>query len=197
MMLSVTQTGEAMREMGHVEARLHGFHPNVATETGSWYAAQTRPRHEKKAAQELAAKNIHTFLPLVIEQRQWSDRRQVVHVPLFASYVFFRGGQTTSRAAVLSIAGVVQIVGSRGIGLPIPDEQIDAIRAIISDNVPFTRQPYTGLNVGQRVRIVGGSLDGIEGTLVKHNDNRSVVISFTSIQKSIAIQVAGYHLQAI
>jgi hypothetical protein len=54
----------------------------------SWHAVQTRPRHEKEVAADLAEKGVSAFLPIVAEQRQWSDRRRLIHMPLFTRYVF-------------------------------------------------------------------------------------------------------------
>jgi len=55
-----------------------------------WYAIQTRCRFEKKAATQLQDKGIETFLPLVKQIHHWSDRRQIVEVPLFPGYGFVR-----------------------------------------------------------------------------------------------------------
>jgi len=53
-----------------------------------WYAIYTMPRWEKKVAGLLNEKNITTFCPINRVERQWSDRKKIVHEPLFRSYVF-------------------------------------------------------------------------------------------------------------
>src|SRR5271165_5739728 len=55
-----------------------------------WFAVHTRSRHEKVVAQEVRDHGITTFLPLVREERRWSDRRKVVESPLFTCYVFVK-----------------------------------------------------------------------------------------------------------
>ena len=57
--------------------------PETTLSDSSWYAIQTLPRHEKKIAAELSQKSINSFLPLVSEKHQWSDRRVSVNTPLF------------------------------------------------------------------------------------------------------------------
>jgi transcription antitermination factor NusG len=52
------------------------------------------------------------------------------------------------------------------------------------------------LTAGQRVRIRGGCLDGLEGIL-KENDASHLVISIESIQRSVAVQIEGYELELI
>jgi hypothetical protein len=52
------------------------------------------------------------------------------------------------------------------------------------------------LTTGQRVRIRGGCLDGLEGLLQK-NDAKRLVISIESIQRAVAVQIEGYELELI
>jgi transcription antitermination factor NusG len=173
------------------------FHSAVVAGTHlAWYALQTRPRHEKRVHAELQEKSIQAFLPLLSEKHSWSDRRKTVQVPLFPGYVFTRmQNDLDHRVNVLRTMGVVSFVGGRGLGTLIPDEQIQAIQSILAARVSFG--PYPFLNVGQKVRIVGGSLDGIHGIVTSKNGDASLVISIELIQRSIAIRVAGYHVEPV
>jgi transcription termination/antitermination protein NusG len=162
----------------------------------AWYAVQTMPRHERKVAAELQHKGLHTFLPLFPSTRQWSDRVHVLDMPLFPGYVFLR--MSTARdtqIAVLRSNGVTSFVGVRGVGVPIPETQIAAVQSIVDQKLPFS--PYPFLNIGQRVCIRGGSLDGIEGTLTGINGDLSLVISVDLLRRSLAIRVAGYRIEPI
>jgi transcription antitermination factor NusG len=163
----------------------------VDTAVMSWFAVQTRPRHEKKVAQDLQEKSVTAFLPLFSSLHQWSDRRRLVEMPLFPGYVFVRIGATADdRIPVLRTNGVMNFVGIRGVGVPIPDGQIEAIQTILDHEIPFTPHPF--LSVGRQVRIQGGSLDGLQGILVAKNSDQSLIVSVELIQRSLAIRVAGY-----
>ena len=48
--------------------------------------------------------------------------------------------------------------------------------------------------VGQRVRIRGGSLEGLEGILVG-SDHQKLVVSVNLIQQSLALSLEGYDLE--
>ncbi len=166
------------------------------TKPADWYAIQTRPRHEKKAAAELQNKGVVTFLPLYTEIHRWSDRRKLVEMPLFPCYAFIHmvpSDEVTLR--VLRTTGVLGFVGIRGQGLPIPDNQIEDVRKLLACRVPFS--PYPFLRAGQRVRIRGGSLDGIEGVLVARKGDRSFIISVELIQRSLAIRIEGFDVEAL
>jgi transcription antitermination factor NusG len=167
----------------------------ISAET-AWFAVQTRPRHEKKVATEIDSRGIRVFLPLCSENHQWSDRRRLVHLPLFSGYVFVRLAQTTeSRISVLRTNGVMKFVGAGGTGVPIPETEMDAIQTVLSQRVPFTHHPF--LNVGRRVRIRGGSLDGLAGILVAKNGDESLVVSVEIVQRSLSIRVAGYQVEPV
>jgi transcription antitermination factor NusG len=163
----------------------------------SWFAVQTRARHEKRVAAELTEKGVAVFLPLSTEVHQWSDRKRKVELPLFTTYVFVRIGENRNhRVNVLETNGVFRFVGRRGgTGVPIPDEQIETLQTIIREKVPFSPHPF--LDVGQKVRIRGGSLDGICGILLAINDDRSLIVSVDSVQRSLAIQIDGYGVEPI
>jgi transcription termination/antitermination protein NusG len=162
----------------------------------AWYALQTRPRHEKRVHAELQESSIHTFLPLLSERHFWSDRRQTVQVPLFPGYVFARmRNDLHQRVTVLRTRGVVSFVGVRGLGTSIPEEQVRAIQSILTAKVPFG--PYPFLNVGQRVRIVGSSLDGVQGIVQARNGDASLVITVELIHRSIAIRISGYRVAPV
>ncbi len=162
----------------------------------AWYAVQTRSRHEKRVAEDIEEKGIPSFLPLVTRLHKWSDRQKQVQLPLFPGYVFVRATAAASeRISVLRTPGVAGFVGSSGKGTPIPEKQIEDIRLILDCNVPFEDYPF--LEVSQRVRIRGGSLDGVQGTLVAKNSDQSLVVSIDLIKRSILVRVSGYELERV
>jgi transcription antitermination factor NusG len=165
-------------------------------EVENWYGLQTRPRHEKIVARRLQERGVTTFLPLVTEVHRWSDRKKSVEVPLFGCYVFAKFVPNRSeRLRVLRVDGVFGLIGAGGEGAPIPDEQIDAVRTLIDERLPWSSHPF--LKIGQRVRLRSGALDGLEGILISRNGDRTLVISVDAIQRSLAVRVEGYQVEAI
>ena len=74
------------------------------------------------------------------------------------------------------------------------DEEIEAIQRRLAKKAPFTNYPF--LSVGQKVRIRGGSLDGVQGILTPASNDRSLVVSVECIERSIAIRIDGYGVEA-
>lgn len=161
-----------------------------------WYAVHTRSRHEKSVAQRLLEQGMTAFLPLVKETHSWSDRKKTVELPLFSCYVFVRmTASGKERLQVCSTDGVLQIVGPRGAGMPIPDEQIEAVRLLLAEQLPWSTHPF--LKVGQRVRIRGGAMDGVEGVFLSRNGDRTLVVSVDVIQRSLAVRIEGYQVEPL
>jgi transcription antitermination factor NusG len=161
-----------------------------------WFAVETRPRHEKKVSAGLGEKGIENFLPLFSEKHQWSDRRRIVDMPVFPRYVFVRiESAMSARVPVLQTRGVMSFVGNRGLGTAIPCVQIETVRNIITQAVPFSLRAF--LDVGQKVRIRGGSLEGVEGILMAINGDQSLIVSVELIRRSLAIRIEGYRVERV
>jgi transcription termination/antitermination protein NusG len=161
-----------------------------------WYAIRSRSRHERVVATQLQNQGVQVFLPLVTEIRRWSDRQKKVELPLFPGYAFVRVSYFSGdRLQVLRAFGVSGFVGTGTSATPIPDDQIEGIRCLISNNVPFKDHPF--LKIGQRVRIRSGSLSGLEGIIAAVKGSRHLVISVEPIQRSISIRLEGYEIEAI
>jgi len=159
----------------------------------SWYAIHTRARHEKIVLSRLEAKRVNAFLPLVSHLHRWSDRKQNVQLPLFPGYAFVYLTPTPDAYySVLRTPGVAQFVGDGKRGIPIPEKEIEDIRTIVNQKHPFALHPF--LKEGQRVRIRGGCLNGVEGILLAQN-SKSLLVSVEVIRKSISISVDGYEVE--
>jgi transcription antitermination factor NusG len=165
-----------------------------AGEDFNWYAIRTKPRHEKWIAGQLQQKGVFTFLPLLQQIHRWSDRRSKVEVPMFSCYAFVRIVQTAEeRLKILRTPGVLGFVGSEREGTPIPSDQIENLQIALREKIPCVVHPF--IRVGQRVRVRGGSLDGIEGILLRQGKDESLIVSVELLQRSVAIRVNGYDVE--
>jgi len=163
-------------------------------EESNWYAIHTTPRHEKWIAGQLQEKRVFTFLPLLQQIHRWSDRRSKVEVPMFSCYAFVRIVHTAEeRLKVLRTPGVLGFVGSQREGTPIPREQIENLQKALREKIPCAVHPF--IRVGQRVRVRGGSLDGMEGILLRQGKDESLIVSVELLQRSVAIRVNGYDIE--
>jgi transcription antitermination factor NusG len=165
---------------------------HLVQDNRQWYAVMTRPRHEKKVAEELKRRSVNSFLPLASAMHRWSDRRKLVSLPLFPGYVFVRITPTAeNKVSVLRLGGVLHFVGDKGHGTPISDNEIENVRAILASDLALSHAPF--LRVGQRVRVRGGALDGVEGILTECG--RRLVVSVNAIQRSLSLTLDGFDVE--
>lgn len=168
----------------------------IPSQESNWYAVHTMPRHEKRVAAQFEEKRVSTFLPLLRQVHKWTDRRCTVEVPMFSCYAFVHMAQTAEeRLKVLRTPGVLGFVGSGRVGTPIPDEQIASLKTAIDEKIPCFPHPF--VSAGSRVRIRGGSLDGVEGIFLRKGAEQTVVVSVELLQRSVAIRVGGYDIELV
>ena len=80
-------------------------------------------------------------------------------------------------------------------GIPIPDEQIDAVRILTEEQLPMCSHPF--LKIGQRVRVRSGALAGVEGILTGRSGERTLVVSLDAIQRSLSLRIEGYDVEPV
>lgn len=151
-----------------------------------WYALYTRSRHEKWVDGELRKKGIETFLPLRKVTRHWSDRKKKIEEPIFSGYLFVRF-PLRDRLEILKTQGSVHLVGFNSSPAPIPDRELDALRRFVEVSIPMNPYPY--LAVGDRVYVRSGPLKGVEGFIVRKNNQARLVISLDLLFQSVSVEV--------
>ena len=163
-------------------------------ESPKWFAVYTTPRHEKAVARHFEFRRIESFLPLYMEMHRWKNGCRVnVEQPLFPGYIFARIGRRDS-TQVLSVPGVLLIVGSGREPLALPDFEIEALRSGLHLR-KFEPHPY--LVVGEKARIKSGSLAGMVGVLARKKNSLRVVLTLELIMRSVAVEVDADELERV
>jgi transcription antitermination factor NusG len=152
----------------------------------AWCAVYTRHQHEKSVGETLKAKGFEVFLPLYDSTRRWKDRQKVLSLPLFPCYVFVRGA-IDRRLPVLTTPGVHMIISCGERVATIPEEEIEGIRRTVEG--PFRVEPHPFLRCGERVRVVRGSLEGVEGVLTRKKNLYRLVLSVDMLAQSVAVEI--------
>lgn len=173
---------------------LKEFGSTEAADAQQWFAAYTSARHEKTVAEHMAVRDIESFLPLYRTQRLWKNGcKMSLELPLFPSYIFVRISQR-ERVRVLEVPGIVSIVSTGDKLAPLPDADIEALRA----SIPLLKcEPHPYLVIGERVRIKEGSLAGMEGVLLRKKGIVRVVLSLDLIMQSVAVEVDATNVEPV
>jgi len=167
---------------------------NSVKKTG-WYILYVRSRHEKKIEHQLGEKKIESFLPTIKTTRQWSDRKKLVEVPLFPSYIFVKINSPFNYHWALSIKGVCGVVRFGKEFAIASDTEIDNIKLLLS-NKSFEKieienqEPITGINY----KIQDGPLNGLKCELLKINNKNKIVVKVASLKQNIIATLPKEHL---
>lgn len=159
-----------------------------------WFALYVKPRAEKVVSMIARNKGFEEFLPLYQSRRRWSDRYQSVELPLFPGYVFCRLN-LECRLPLLTIPGVLGVVGTGKIPAPIDDAEIAAIQATVQSGL--LAEPYPFLDVGQRVRLKEGPLAGLEGFLVEVRKHQRIAVSVSLLKRSVAVEIERHWVRPL
>ena len=163
-------------------------------EASCWWALYTRHQHEKTVAEMLAAKDFEVFLPLYDSMRRWKDRKKLITLPLFPCYVFVRGG-LHRRLDVVTTPGVHMILFHGESVALIPESEIQAIRKAVEGD--FRVEPHPFLKCGERVRVTRGSLEGVEGILVRKKNLYRLVLSVDMMAQSVAVEIDASDVEPV
>jgi transcriptional antiterminator RfaH len=152
-----------------------------------WFALYTKSRWEKRVNQELLTKGIETYLPLLKTLKQWSDRKKWVEEPLFRSYIFVN---ITPKEyyKTLQTNGVVRFITFRGERIPIPEQQIEAVKSYLYEDDKISPDE-TNYQPGDDVEVIRGPMRGLSGTLVEVKGKQRVLVEIESIGKHLLINI--------
>ena len=150
-----------------------------------WYVLFVRTNQEKRVAESLAARAVEHYLPCYSSIRKWKDRRIRLEIPLFPGYIFVRLPLLDKRN-VLTVPNIVSLVGSSRGAAEIAEEEIQGIRRGLEQG---TAQPHPYLKQGDRVMITTGIMSGMEGVLLRRQNDARIVICLDSIFRAFVVEV--------
>ena len=160
-----------------------------------WFAIYVKSRSEKKVFKLLEDIGIESFLPLITRVKQWSDRKKKVEEPLFRSYLFVNI-TLSDYYKVLNTAGVVKFITFEKQPVPVPDNQIIAIKEYLNDTELHVIN-YENFKEGELVRIKSGQMKDLVGRFVKINGKHRIIINIEVVGQSLPINIARSNVEAV
>ncbi len=159
-----------------------------------WFAIYVRSRCEKKVLKLLENEGIESFLPLITRIKQWSDRRKKVEEPLFRSYLFIHVNESYLET-IKSIFGVARVVKFEDKAVPIPDNQILAIKQYINDT-DLHDIDFADIKEGELVIIKSGQMKGLIGRFVEIRGKHRLIVDIDVVGKTIPINISRSKVDA-
>ncbi|MFV8374667.1 UpxY family transcription antiterminator [Flavobacterium sp. LB1P71] len=140
----------------------------------NWYVVYTKPKWEKKVAEQLKKSGIECYCPLITVVRQWSDRKKKIEVPLFNSYVFVQLADSDRNLVFLS-TGVVRYLFWLGKPAIVRDEEISIIKRGL-DGPDSCEVSVVSFQVGDTIELESGPFSTQKAIVQEVNNTHYVLV---------------------
>ena len=147
-----------------------------------WIAALVQMCMEKKVGERLTKLGVENYVPTQTVIRQWSDRKKKVERVVIPMVVFVHTDEKTERSLRMHsfIRKILTYPGQTAAAV-IPNDQIDRLKFMLRQSDSPVEMMEQRLQVGDKVQIVRGALQGLEGELYKNVDKSMVAIHIEAL----------------
>ncbi len=163
----------------------------------NWYAMRVTYSREIAFKEYLDAREIKNFIPMCYEESSCGCRKFRKLVPVVHNLVFVRSSRKLidSIKRELDYRVPVRYIMDQETNTPIivPEKQMKdfiAVAGTYDEQLIWLEEKHISCKKGDRVRITGGLLKGVEGILMRIRGDRRVVVS---IQGFMAVATAFIH----
>ncbi|MBB6501297.1 UpxY family transcription antiterminator [Pedobacter cryoconitis] len=153
-----------------------------------WYVLYTKTNNEKKVALTLSENNINHYLPLVKVLRNWNDRKKLVELPMFPSYLFIYLTGVKDYIQGLEIGGVINYVRF-GKQIAMVDDLIINSLKIMTNASASLEISSEGFQFGQRLLIKEGMLTGLYCELVQYKGKEKLLVRIDLLNRNILMDM--------
>lgn len=165
----------------------------------NWYVAYTRINQELWIKKRLDEMGIENFLPQEERFRDTPLGRKKVRVLLIQGMIFIRTDKMTSFSLIndhgLNIVYLKDIEGRHS--LIVPDKQMQDFMFLLDFSAEGIEILNKNLKRGDRVRVIKGPLQGLEGELVRLMGHKRVVIRLEGVVSIASSYIPGSFLERI
>jgi transcriptional antiterminator RfaH len=158
-----------------------------------WRCLHIKPRREKATARHLREARVPYYLPMVFhESRTPQGRKLRSQVPLFAGYLFLLGDDV-ERLAAYRTDGLVNCleVGDQAS----LDRDLRQIHRVLGSGLPVV--PEATHPVGAEVRILGGPLAGLVGTVIRRDGGERFTAVVRFLGRGVSIELQDWQVERV
>ncbi len=163
-----------------------------------WFAVRTKPRREDYARENFERQGYEVYLPKTLVRRRHARRDSWEEHAFFPNYLFLHLGSNERRWS--SIASTYGAIGAVRFGdnYPLVPEEVisylmeceDEYGRILSES-----RPGSPFRPEQRVRIVDGSMKGLEGNFIAMNGKERVQVMLDLLNRRVNVQMHLAHVE--
>ncbi len=165
---------------------------NTIQKDKPWRVAHTKSRREKALAHYLAKAGIGYYLPMFMRQQSSHNRVRSSLLPIFNGYLFLQADDFERHIAMRSnhIASIIDVGDEKKL-----IRELSQIEKALSGSSKV--YPFDFISEGQWVRVNKGPLKGVEGRILRKDNNYRLVLSVESIMQSISVSIEADQVEPI
>ena len=171
----------------------------VAENKLNWYAAYTRVNQELLVKKRLDELGIENYLPQEEQVRETSVGRKKIRIILIHGMIFIRTDKATSFSLLndynLNIIYLKDRENRRS--LIIPDKQMQDFMFLLDFSTDGVEVLNKDLKRGDRVKVIKGPLQGLEGELVRLKGHKRVIVRLEGVVSIATYFIPGSFLEKI
>lgn len=163
-----------------------GFIKKMMEESVEWYAIRVTYCREMKLKDILNSRNIENYIPVQYKEVILNGKKKTVLQPVIRNLVFVRTSRKVLDAVKLDIEGIIPIryIYNKATKAPIvisekEMRQFIAVSGMLDQQLIYVPLENCNLKRGERVRVLGGVFEGIEGEIVRIKNDRRILVSIS------------------
>jgi transcriptional antiterminator RfaH len=161
----------------------------------NWFAIHAKPRRESFAAANLCALVLEILFPRIKVERFIRGSTQKIIKPLFPGYLFTRFCPENSLESVKAARGVLQVVSSGRMPIPVPDAIMQEIQNRVQEDGLIQIRPQV-LAPGTLVTIQSGPFEGMMGRVERELGDRNRVAIFLETLFNVRVLIERRWLES-
>lgn len=155
-----------------------------------WWLVHTKPRQEKKLADQLRSTAIPHYLPVTNCKAITRGRPRFTKLPLFSSYLFLFADLDQRRTALITNRIVATHAVEDQVGL---GRQLWNLADLIDKGVPLRVEDR--LRPGQLVRVKSGLLADKTGTVIKRGGKTRLFVFVSELLGGVSLEIEQHLLE--
>lgn len=162
----------------------------------NWFVIQTKPRNEKRVEEQIIARDVEVFLPLVTSIRYWSDRKKKVQIPLFSGYLFVHATEEERILAIKNTIGALRYLFYEKRPARLTEDEINSIKLSLKEPERVKVEP-SKVCKGDLVIVTRGAFSGMKGLVTEIRGNYKLTINLYELSLSLNIVLNPYEVELL
>lgn len=151
-----------------------------------WFVAIVNNNSEKTYGEKLSKLGYESYVPIQRETHHWRNGKvKTIDRVVLPTIVFVRATELERRKEVVTLPFIKRFMLDKALKVNehysapiaiIPDNQIEQLRFMLENSAAPVSIEAMPLHLGDKVRVIKGSLLGLEGNIIRCNDGETCIV---------------------